>query len=134
VHIFGFGSGDVLSRAKYDQFFRPDYADLTVDPLSGTARTMATGRPPHTEADARLPVSYDATPYPERYQQLAARNQLTRGASSPFCCGVCLPFSRFARRVRGCRSATTQRPTRSATKRSLRATSSPAVRLRLLAR
>ena len=43
VHIFGFGNADACSRARYDQFFRVDYADLVVDPLSSTARIAASG-------------------------------------------------------------------------------------------
>ena len=83
LHLFGFGAGDRAGRARYDQFFRTDYADLVVDPLTGTARGAATGRPPHVEADARLAISFDATPYEREYQQHAASNTLTRGARCP---------------------------------------------------
>jgi WD40 repeat protein len=79
LHIYGLGSADVCGRAAYDQFFKIDYQDMTVDPLTNTARSSASGRLPHLDPDARVPVSIDATPYSTTYSALARANRLTRG-------------------------------------------------------
>lgn len=80
VHVYGLGPGDARARARYDQFYKTDYMDLTIDPLTHTVRGMASGRQPHAERGGRAPISYDGTPYEEEYQRLAMANQLSRGA------------------------------------------------------
>jgi hypothetical protein len=82
LHVYGLGSATTRSRAHYDQFFCIDYEDLTIDPLTHTARGMASGRPLHLERGARAPIAHDATPYSEEYRRLAMANRLARGALS----------------------------------------------------